>query len=493
MLRGMLEPGARVHEYEVWGRLGGGGMADVWLARHAVLAVPVIIKTLRSDLGGTPTERLQRVVSEARLMARVQSPHVVRALDVGTHHDMPFVVQEYVDGVDLNELDHARRDGLGRGLPLWFVCEAASQIARGLHAAHQYGVLHRDVKPSNLFASADGNVKLGDFGIAVPTQLSEKSLTGSAGTLRFMAPEALRHEALDRRADVYGLGATIYDLRYGSPPFTQRQDVLDPALEARFPKAESAEEAYFQHVLGGMLAKDRLARFTDLSEPRRAFASLSRTLQSPLRIARVDRDTLEVGAVRVVTEAGDIARSDVDGIVSSANWKLTMRTGVGEALRLAGGDEIEAEAMRHGEQPLGACIATGPGRLGCRVVMHAVSAWEEASCVGRAMQRALLLADRLGLARLSAPALGTGAARVTLEAAAQAQAAALRWHLSLGGSRLREVRFVLLHEEKLRVFREVLESELLGLADDAPPDAGLECSTQPSATATAPTELAAKS
>ncbi|MBK9000308.1 MAG: serine/threonine-protein kinase [Myxococcales bacterium] len=485
----MLGPGARIHDYEVWGRLGGGGMGDVWLGRHVVLATPVIIKTLKPELGGSLQERMQRVVTEARLMARITSPNVVRALDVGSHDDIPYVVQEYVDGIDLNELDHARRDCLGLGLPLWFVCDAAAKIAHGLHAAHQQGVLHRDLKPSNLFGSADGSVKLGDFGIAMPTQICEKNLASSAGTLRFMSPEALRQEPLDRRADVYGLGATIYDLRYGSPPFATLPELLESPEEARFPPPRSAEEAYFQHVVARMIAKDRRHRFADLGEPRRALAALGQATQRPTRAARLNEQSLALGQLQVVTEAADIARAEVDGIVSSANWQLTMRTGVAESLRRVGGDEIEEEAMRNGQQPLGACIATSPGQLTCRRVLHAVSAWEEASCVGRAMQRALLLAERLGLRRLAIPALGTGAARVTLEAAAQAQAAALRWHLSLGGSRLEEVRFVLYDEPKLRVFREVVESELFGLEDDSPLDTGLVSHLKGPPDPTGPTEM----
>jgi serine/threonine-protein kinase len=483
----VLSAGKRIRDYEVWGRLGGGGMGDVWLARHVVLGTPVIIKTLRAELGGSPQERAERVVTEARLMARINSPHVVRALDVGSAGEVPYVVQEYIDGIDLNELDHARRQALGLGLPLWFVCDAAAQVAKGLRASHQYGVLHRDLKPSNLFGSVDGTVKLGDFGVAVPTQLSEKRLCGSAGTLRFMAPEALKREALDRRSDVYGLGATIYDLRYGSPPFLDIHEILDTPDEARFPPAQSASEASFQYVVAKMLAKDRNHRYSDLSEPDRALAALAETTRRSLRAMKVKDGAIALDRLQVVTEASDIAQASVDAIVNSANWQLSMRTGVGESLRRAGGDEIEDEAISHGEQPLGACVATGPGRLHCRRVLHAVSAWEEASCVGRAMQRVLLVAERLGLRRLAMPALGTGAARVTLEVAAQAQASALRWHLSLGGSRIEEVRFILYDDAKLRIFRDVLESELFGQHGDSVLDSGLAGQDRDTADATAPT------
>jgi serine/threonine-protein kinase len=134
-----------VPDYEVWGLLGEGGMSEVWLAKHRTLAVPVIIKTMRRALRGAEGER---VLSEARLMARVASPQIVRALDAGRVDDgTPYLVQEYIDGLDLAELDRHRRTSLGVGLPLWVVCHVMTEVCAGLRAAHQAGVIHRDLKP----------------------------------------------------------------------------------------------------------------------------------------------------------------------------------------------------------------------------------------------------------------------------------------------------------------------------------------------------------
>lgn len=447
-------------------------MSDVWLARHSELAVPVIIKTLRPDLAVSPEDRARRMRTEARLMARIASAQVVRAYDVGTHRDVPFIAEEYVDGIDLNELDHARRAALGRGLPLWFVCQAVSEIARALHAAHQHGVLHRDVKPSNFFGSPELGAKLGDFGIAVVKQVAELPSGEASGTLRFMAPEALRGEPLDRRADVFGLGAAAYDLRYGVPPFPNPRVLLESAPHPVFPPPRGPDEAYFQHLLARMLAHDPRHRYPSLARPAQLFAALARSVAHPPPPSRAPDGATFAGA-QVTVEAGDISRAHVDGIMSSANYQLAMRSGVGDALRRAGGDELEREAQAGGEQPLGVCVVTEPGRLSCRKVLHAVSAWQQASCVGRSMQRALLEAERLGLETLAVPALGTGEAAVALEASACAMVAALRGHLALGGSRLREVRFVLFDEAKRRLFADVLDAALLG-EDDELPDLGLD-------------------
>lgn len=459
--------------YEVWGPISQGGMSRVWLARHRELSMPVVIKTLL-DTGGDTFARLR---NEARLMARIPSPTVVRAVDVGTHEGTPFLVQEYVDGLDLAELDRRRRAALGRGFPLWFVCRVVNEIGAGLESAHQTGVLHRDVKPSNLFGAPQTGIRLGDFGIATASGACEDS---ASGTLRFVAPEALRGEQPTRGCDVYSLGATAFDLYYGTPPFPDLDAILSGA-PASFPAARSADEAYFQHVVARMIERDPRKRFPSVKAPRRELAPLGRGLRPKLPGVWLGHGEYQLGPLRVSCRIGDIAEADVDGIVNSANDEMRMRTGVGESLRRRGGQEIEDEAMAGGNRALGECVATDAGSLKCKKVLHAVSAWREASCIARTTQRAYLLAEELGMRTLAMPALGTGAARVATESCAYAAAASLYWHVLLGGSRLREVRFVLYDRATLDIFIEEMSSVLLGDTepsdfaapmDDAPATAG---------------------
>ncbi len=454
---------ARIRDYEVWGRLGEGGMSEVYLAKHAILGIPVIIKTLKPALtAGTSARNVEvdRVINEARLMARIVNPRVVRAVDAGVHEGTAYFVQEYVDGIDLAELDKRRRASLGVGLPLWFVCRIMSQACEALHAAHQAGVVHRDVKPSNLFGAPETGIRLGDFGIAVR---SVEHSHEASGTLRFMAPEQLRSGDVSRRTDVWGAAATACDLRYGHPPFGSIEDATDPSKPAQMPAAKSPAEAYFQHLLRAMLVKDEHLRTPDVLEPSRQLGQLAQTIQSTAHHAPfvyMDRHTFRIGECTITFVAGNIADARADGIVSSANYELKMRSGVAEALRVRGGDAIEEEAMKGGQHALGECIATKAGKLAAKNVLHAVSAWNEASCVGRSTQRALLLADELGARSLAFPALGTGAARVTLETSANAMMNSLKWHLQLGGTRLRHVEIVLADETKLSIYREVAEEAL---------------------------------
>ena len=450
--------GANVGAYEVWGRIGEGGMSCVWLARHRELSKPVIVKTLLE--ASTDDRGFSRLRDEARLTARIPSHRVVHAVDVGVHEGLAYIAQEYVDGLDLAELDRRRRETLGRALPLWFVCTIAHQVAEALHGAHQTGVLHRDVKPSNLFGSPQTGVRLGDFGIAVARGCGTKE---QYGTLRFVAPEALGGAPPTRACDVYSLGATVYDLYYGSPPHTDVADIL-ARKPAMFPVATSAEEAAFQHVLGCMLDMDPERRAT-LKQPLRHFGALSRGLAPRVRGVQLGRGRFQLGPVRIVVEQGDVADVEADGIVSSANDQMRMKHGVGAALRKKGGAAIEDEALAGGRRALGECVATGAGTLRARYVLHAVAAWKEASCIARATQRALLLAEELKLRTLAIPAIGTGEARVSPDACAYAIASALHQHVLLGGSQLREVRFVLFDADAFEVFVEEIGAVLLGEAD----------------------------
>ncbi len=455
-----------VPNYDVWGLLGEGGMSEVWLAKHVALAAPVIVKTLRRALALEGTEAAAaRILSEARLMARVPSPQIVRAIDAGQIPEVgtPYLVQEYVDGLDLAELDRRRRAALGIGLPLWLVCHVMREVSSGLRAAHHAGVIHRDLKPSNVFGAPESGIRLGDFGIAVAR--SDETPVDTAGTLAFMAPEQFEGGELGRFTDVWGAGATACDLRYGHPPFDSVGAIIDRQRQPAMPAPLSPPEAYFQQVVRCMLEKDVERRPRDMSAPLYHFAMLTRALEPPAPVAsRIDTTKLRVGPIDLSFVVGDIATATSDAIVSSANYKLEMRTGVGDALRRRGGDTIEEAAMKGGEQPLGSCLRTVPGTLGTRHVFHAVSAWNEVSCVGRAFARALLLSEEHGCTSIAAPALGTGAARVGLEMCAHAMMTTLRWHMMLGGTRLRRVSIWLDSEAKRRAFQDVAE-EVFGFGD----------------------------
>jgi serine/threonine protein kinase len=190
-------------------------MAVVDLARDVELDRPVALKRLAENLA-RDDELHARFLREARLAARLAHPNVVRVYDVGEHEGRPFIAMEYVEGETLADL-LARRGPL----PPDEVAVLGMQICSALEAAHTAGLVHRDVKPHNLLLGKDGQLKLGDFGIAFGLGGTRLTMAGTVlGTAAYLAPEQARGEEVTPAADIYALGAVLYELLAGRPPRT---------------------------------------------------------------------------------------------------------------------------------------------------------------------------------------------------------------------------------------------------------------------------------
>jgi eukaryotic-like serine/threonine-protein kinase len=224
-----LAPGIRLGRYEILSVLGAGGMAEVYQARDGQLGRNVAIKVVNESLAESP-ELLRRFEQEARIAGSLNHPHIVAVYDVGTHEGAPYVVTELLEGESLR-----RRLDRGR-IPLATALDWGAQLAQGLAAAHRRGVVHRDVKPDNVFVTPGGQVKLLDFGIAklveevragprglldpTLTPKGEVTRTGSVvGTPGYMSPEQVRGEPLDARSDIFSLGAVLHEMLSGQRAF----------------------------------------------------------------------------------------------------------------------------------------------------------------------------------------------------------------------------------------------------------------------------------
>jgi eukaryotic-like serine/threonine-protein kinase len=198
--------------YELVRPLGHGAMATVDLARDVELDRPVALKRLAENLARD--EDLQRrFLREARLAARLAHANVVRVFDVGEDDGRPFIAMEYVEGETLAELVAQRAP-----LPAAEAARLGTQMCAGLAAAHAAGLVHRDVKPQNLLLSTDGVLKLGDFGIAAGHDGTRLTLAGTVlGTAGYLAPEQARGEEVTAAADIYAVGAVLYELLTGQP------------------------------------------------------------------------------------------------------------------------------------------------------------------------------------------------------------------------------------------------------------------------------------
>ena len=200
--------------YTVERTLGRGGMASVYLARDTELGRPVALKALAPHLAEEEGFRA-RFLREARLAARLAHPNVVQVYDVGEDEHGPFIVTEYVEGQTLADELRER----GRFSPEQAV-ELAIQVCAGLEAAHGAGLVHRDIKPQNILLRRDGTAKIADFGIARSRDATILTEQGTVlGTAAYLAPEQARGEPVTAAADLYALGAVLYEMLTGRRPF----------------------------------------------------------------------------------------------------------------------------------------------------------------------------------------------------------------------------------------------------------------------------------
>ncbi len=219
-----LAAGARLGPYEIVGLLGAGGMGEVYRARDPRLAREVAIKVLPEALHSQ--EQVVRFKREAQAVGTLNDPHIVAVFDAGTHEGTPYVVSELLNGQTLRELMHA-----GPLRPRKAI-EYAIQIALGLAAAHEQGVFHRDLKPGNIFVTRDGQVKLVDFGLAKfgarPPEIDGRLTTETGpitgpdailGTAGYAAPEQIRGDPSDHRADIFSFGCTLHEMLSGNQAF----------------------------------------------------------------------------------------------------------------------------------------------------------------------------------------------------------------------------------------------------------------------------------
>ncbi|MCC7104140.1 MAG: protein kinase [Chloroflexi bacterium] len=200
--------------YELGDPLGEGGMAIVYRGLDRVLGRPVAIKMLRPRLS-EDHELIERLQREARAAAKLSHPNLIDIYDVGEDHGDHFIVMALAEGGDLAEL-LAHEGALSPAR----VARLGAHLARALDYAHKHGVIHRDVKPHNVLLDAEGQPKLTDFGIARAVGTSPLTTAGIVlGTVHYMAPEQARGQQVGPAADVYSLGAMLYEAATGEPPF----------------------------------------------------------------------------------------------------------------------------------------------------------------------------------------------------------------------------------------------------------------------------------
>ena len=285
--------GEQVAHYRILDRLGRGGMGVVYRAEDTKLGRQVALKFLPDAFWENP-DALDRFAREARSAAALNHPHICTIYEIGEHESRPFIAMELLEGQTL-----ADRIG-GRPLPIGTSAELALQIASALDAAHAKGIVHRDVKPANVFVTSAGTAKVLDFGLAKTvtasaggppdgaTMAASDNLTGAGstlGTIAYMSPEQARGQDLDGRSDLFSLGLVLYEMVTGRQAFTgDTTAVLFDGILNRIPPAPSEINPdvppELERVIARAIEKDRSARYQQASEMAADLRPLRRASES---------------------------------------------------------------------------------------------------------------------------------------------------------------------------------------------------------------------
>ena len=238
----MTERDSSIGAYRIRGRLGAGGMGEVFLAYDDRLGRHVAIKRIRGDIEMTPARR-RRLRREARAAAGLSHPAIVQIHDILEHDDGDSIVMEYVEGRTLRQTLTAEGFDLGRAV------DVARQLAEGLAAAHESGVVHRDLKAENVMVMPDGRARILDFGLAKPPPMNDVDVTLTSegavlGTLRTTSPQQALGRKVGAETDLYSLGVLLFEMLTGRLPFEGEtvSEVYDQLLNVKAPRVRDLRQ-----------------------------------------------------------------------------------------------------------------------------------------------------------------------------------------------------------------------------------------------------------
>ncbi len=296
--------GLEIGQYHIESKLGEGGMSTVWLALDTRLGRRVAIKFLSDNLADAEARR--RFQREAQMASSLNHPHIVSVHDVGEFEGRQYLVTEYVDGGTLKDWVKEKRRTPKE------VAELLTGVADGLAAAHQAGILHRDIKPLNILVARNGYAKLADFGLAKLAENGTIDLAANSpdgptrpglilGTIAYMSPEQASGQPLDSRSDIFSFGVVLYEMLSGKRPFSGRTDleVLKAIIHGDLPPlSEEVPEAY-RNVVEKALEKSPAERYQSMREMVVDLKRGQRSQRSPA--PGVEEATAPIGPKRVST------------------------------------------------------------------------------------------------------------------------------------------------------------------------------------------------
>jgi len=417
-----LTRGARLGPYEIIGPLGAGGMGEVYKARDTRLDRFVAVKVLPGHLDGDP-RALARFDREAKAVAALNHPNILGIYDFETEGEVRFVVMELLEGESLQ----AR---LARGpLPSRQATDLAIQMAQGLAAAHEKGVIHRDLTPGNLWITKDGRLKILDFGLARQARADEgPSITHEGavlGTPGYMSPEQVRGEEVDARTDIFSFGAVFFEMLTGRRAFVRptSADTLAAILQEEPEPGDRPLPPALRRILDHCLEKVPARRFHDAQNLAFALENLSLGTTEPVTPARRPLAwrpaALALGLLLAGAAGLWVLRSGPRK--PPAFQRLTYEVGTIEAARFGADGRTVYFSMRVGGAPPEVYVcdprSTEPKALGIAdAMLLSVSSTDELAV----LKRPRLTLDGLYLGTLTQVPGGGGAQRALREEVAEA-------------------------------------------------------------------------
>jgi serine/threonine-protein kinase len=267
--------------YEVISELGQGAMGVVYKARDPLIDRVVAIKTINLSLAlDEKDEYEQRFYQEARAAGRLSHHNIVTIYDVGKSGDVAYIAMEFLEGRELRDILNDTRGAL----PVDQAIDIVAQVAQGLAYAHEHGIVHRDVKPSNIMVVHDGHVKITDFGIARMASAAVRTQTGMVlGSPKYMSPEQVVGKVTDQRSDIFSLGVMLYEMLTGRAPFTGENinAIMYQTLNA-VPPAPSSLNPAVPEMLNFIVAKAIAKGVEDRYQNAREMANDLRACRSSL-------------------------------------------------------------------------------------------------------------------------------------------------------------------------------------------------------------------
>jgi len=282
---------ANVGRFQILKRIAVGGMADIYLAcertTHGIERM-VVIKRMLPHLSND-ADFVEMFLQEARVTARINHPNVVQIYDLTDDGELPYIAMEYIDGVTLRELATAASRAQ-IDIPAAVAIHLVMQACAGAQALHElkqpsgspYGLVHRDLSPHNLMVTAEGHIKLLDFGIAKATATMDKTRTGMLkGKVTYMSPEQCQEKDLDRRSDIYTLGIVLWELLSGARLFQRQNElaslhaIISGSMLDLYDFRPECPKALHRVVVRA-LSTDATHRFSTADEMRRALANAAK-------------------------------------------------------------------------------------------------------------------------------------------------------------------------------------------------------------------------